>query len=227
MNGENNFIKPIQKKTSSSLPAVGSHQPPAGSPSEYDPIKRLNNELAQLNQNYQQVVQVLAGLIQRQDKVEQRPMAATFEQVQELASKRPRINLNAEDFANHVKPALLARLPSPEQLAATAQRGADLITAAGSTTAEQIRQAGADSASRIEQATVASQNAVLGRLGFSSWRQATLLCFLPLLLAGAGLSAWSVEYVKRTELEKQLRNWTDFGAWIQEKYPLVWKKYNP
>jgi chromatin segregation and condensation protein Rec8/ScpA/Scc1 (kleisin family) len=224
MNDEHNFIKPIQKKVSSQLPAVtGSQAPPSP---EYDPVKRLTDELSRMNEAYRQVAARLASLEQRQDRAEQKPQAATYEQVARLADKRPPINLNAEQFARYVQPALVASLPSAEQLQAAAQEGASAISASGTAAAGQIRQAGADAAGRIERATVASQNAVLGFLGFRSWVHAVILCFIPLLVAGAGLTAYWFEYEKRTEAEQRLTNWKNFGAWVQEKYPMVWKKYD-
>lgn len=222
MNDEN-FIKPIQKKSSSHLPALTSSQ--AAAPPEYDPIKRLTDELIRLNQNYQQVTIRLDRLEQRQDQAEQRPQPATYEQVAELASKRPPINLNAEKFAQYVQPALVASLPSAEQLQAAAQAGAGAITASGTAAAEQIGRAGADAASRIEQAASASQHRVLGLLGFRSWKQAVWLCFIPLLVAGASLTGYFLEYQKRTELQKQLTAYKDCTKWIEEKYPEVWKVY--
>lgn len=221
MNDENSFIKPIQKKSSSHLPAVTSSQ----APPEYDPIKRLTDELSRMNEAYRQVAARLASLEQRQDKADRRPQPATYEQVAELASKRPPINLNAEKFAQYVQPALVASLPSAEQLQAAAQEGASAITASGTAAAQQIRQAGADTVSHIERATVASQNAVLSFLGFRSWKQAVWLCFVPLLLAGAGLGGFWVEYQNREKLERELATYKDFAKWIEEKYPMVWKKY--
>lgn len=222
MNDEN-FIKPIQKKSSSQLPAVTSSQAPA--PPEYDPIKRLTNELSHLNQNYQQVTIRLERLEQRQDRAEQRPQAATLADVQDLASKIPPLNLNAEKFAKHVQPALVATLPSAEQLQATAQAAAGAITDSGTAAAEQIRRAGADAASQIEQATVASKQKVLGLMGFQSWKQAVWLCFIPLLVAGASLTGFWVEYQKGVKLEKQLAAYKACTKWIEEKYPKVWEVY--
>lgn len=220
---DNTFIKPIQKKTSAHLPVLAS--PPAAAV-DYDPIQRLNEELSRLNRTYQTVANELAALKERQDKVETRPPAATLEQVEALANQKRPIKLDAEYFARHVQPALVASLPSSEQLQAAAQAGADAISEAGTIAADQIQQAGANAASRVEQATVVSRNRVLGWLGFASWKHAVWLAGIPLILAGCGLAAWSSEYEKRVKQDEVLKNWDNFGVWVRKEHEAVWKEYN-
>jgi hypothetical protein len=185
----------------------------------------VNETSARTAESNAQVAAELAALKQRLDAAERKPQPATLADVQALANKIPPLKLDAEKFAKHVQPALVATLPSAEQLQAAAQAGASAITASATAAAEQIRQAGAASASRIEKATVANQQKVLGLLEFRSWKQAILLCFVPLLLAGVGLTGYLMEYQKRDELENQLAAYKACTKWIEEKYPEVWKVY--
>lgn len=233
MSDGDSFMKPIQKKSSSHLPAVTGNQGLAAP--DYDPIKRLGEELSRITEKLsciadinENVLAELAHLKQRLDKAEGRPQPATYEQIVELADKQPSsIKVDAKLLAKHVQPALVAALPSTEQLQAAGQAVAAATTASGLAAANQIRQAGADAANRIEWATVASSNTVFGFLGFRSWKQAVVLCFIPLLLAGACSLAYWREYQERDEVEKELQEYRNFGGWIKKNYPMAWKKYNP
>ena len=220
---DNTFIKPIQKKPTAHLPVLASSPATAV---DYDPIQRLNEQLSRLNETYQKVAGELAALKERQNQMNNRPQAATLSQVEALANQPRTVNLNAEKFAHYVQPALIASLPSSEQLQAAAQAGADAIREAGLTAADQIQQAGINAASRVEQATVRSQNRVLGWLGFASWKHAVWLAGIPLILAGCGLAAWSTEYEKRKEQDKVLKSWNDFGVWVRKEHEAVWKGYD-
>ena len=108
------------------------------SPTEYDPIKRLTDELSRHSG-------AIEGLNTRIDRMEQRPKAATQAELQALleeARAGVSLTIDSEGIARLVLPELKKGMPTSAGLKAAADAGAGAITAAGTSAAERIEQAG-------------------------------------------------------------------------------------
>lgn len=176
---ENKFLRNLRQQGSPSqaVEPTPSPQPvrrseqTGTSPTEYDPIKRLTDELSRHSW-------AIEGLNTRIDRMEQRPKAATQAELQALlheAREGVSFTIDSEGIARLVLPELKKGMPTPAGLKAAADAGAGAITAAGTTAAERIERAGVGAASRIEWASRSKADAFAGRVGFTSWQAAAVV----------------------------------------------------
>jgi uncharacterized phage infection (PIP) family protein YhgE len=196
---------------------------------EYDPIKRLTDELSRQSR-------AIEGLSVKIDRIEKRPQAATQTEVQALvqeAQEGVNYTLNSEGIARLLLPDLQQGLPSPKAMKAAADAGVSAITAAGTATAEQIKQAGATTASLIEGASRSQADKWANTLGFMNWRSALLVGLLPLAVGGISLYKWSstdtqlsAAQTRVEELQRTKQEWITFGKWVAVNFPDQWKTYN-
>jgi hypothetical protein len=134
--------------------------------------------------------------------------------------------INPNDLATLILPSLMKGIPNQDQiridLKAATSAGASEIMANGTAAADRIRQAGDQAASRIEGAAVASQNMILGGLGFRSWRQAAILCFIPWVLASACAMGCWFEHKESVKSEQALKQFAEF---VKKNDVKVYRKY--
>lgn len=193
-------------------------RPSAGGSTEYDPIRRLTDELSRHSG-------AIEGLIVRIERMEQRPQAATEENVNKLlleARQGVSYELDAQAVANLVLPTLTNGMPNPANIKAAADAGAQTITEAGQRAATQIVQASSTAANEIKWATRQKADAWANRIGFTTWKAALLIGLIP-LLSGAGLIYLRLENDRQ---QTELAGWKSFGLWVSEKYPEVRKVYD-
>ena len=196
------------------------------SPTEYDPIKRLTDELSRQSR-------AIEGLNTRFDRLEERPKAATQAELQTLlhqAREGVSFTINSEGIARLVLPELKKGMPTPTEIKAAADAAAGVITAAGNTAAAQIDRAGSQAAERIRWVSQAKADAFAGRIGFTSW-QAAAVVFLGFALLVVGVSFLNRD--RETALS-QARSETqavrEFTNWVKtrpEGRRLYDRYYNP
>lgn len=239
---ENKFLKNLSQQTGH-LPAFNSQARTGGpvepipqpelpqrrtdsTPAEYDPIKRLTDELSRQSR-------AIEGLNTRIDRMEQRPQAATQAELQALlheAREGVSFTIDSEGIARLVLPELKQGMPTPAGIKAAADAGAGAITAAGTTAAGRIERAGSEAANRIEWASRSKADAFAGRVGFTSW-QAAAVVFLGFALLIVGVSFLNRD--RETALS-QARSETqavrEFTNWVKtqpEGKRLYDRYYNP
>jgi hypothetical protein len=189
---ENKFLRNLNQQTTPAQAVEPTLFPPKTlpqqrrpeeSPAEYDPIKRLTDELSRQSR-------AIEGLNARIDRMEQRPRAATQAELQTLlheAREGVSFTIDSESIARLVLPELKKGMPTPAAIKAAADAGAGAITAASTTAAERIEQAGAVAATRIEVASRSKADAFANRVGFTSW-QAAAVVFAGFVLLIVGVS---------------------------------------
>ena len=177
---ENKFLRNLNQQVAPTQAVEQAPSPPKAlpqqrrgedAPAEYDPIKRLTDELSRQSR-------AIEGLNTRIDRMEQRPRGATQAQLQALlheAREGVSFSIDSEAIARLVLPELKKGMPSPAALKAAADAGAGAITAASTTAAERIERVGAGTASRIERASRSKADAFAGRVGFTSWQAAAVV----------------------------------------------------
>ena len=187
-------------------------------PTEYDPIKRLTDELSRHSR-------AIEGLNTRIDRLEGRPQAATQAEVQALlqeAQEGVSFTLNSETIAGFILPELTKGMPSAEDIKTAANAGAAQIAAAGNTAADQIERSGSAAADRIRWAGQSKADTFANLIGFTNWKAALLIGLIP-LLSGIGLVYLHQENNRQ---QTELAGWKSFGLWVSEKYPEVRKVYD-
>ena len=176
---ENKFLKNLSQQINHSQaveptppqPVSLPQQRQQDTPIEYDPIKRLTDELSRQSR-------AIEGLNARIDRMEQRPKAATQAELQALlkeAREGVSFTIDSEGIARIVLPELKKGMPTPAGIKAAADAGASAITAAGTAAAERIERAGSGAVSRIEWASRSKADAFAGRVGFTSWQAAAVV----------------------------------------------------
>lgn len=232
---ENKFLRNLSQQNSQAVePAttqpvgVPHHRRSENSPAEYDPIKRLTDELSRHSR-------AIEGLSTRIDRMEGRPRAATQTELQALlqeAREGVSFTINSEEIARRVLPELTKGLPTPAGIKAAADAGASTISSAGETTAGRIEQAGAEAASRIEWASKKKADKWSNTVGFTHWRSALLVGLLPLVIAGISIYKWSSTDTQLStlqtrfdQLETTKQGWITFGQWVKVNFPEQWKTY--
>lgn len=219
---ENKFLKNLsQPSTTSQAVERKDH-----SPTEYDPIKRLTDELSRQSR-------AIEGLNTRIDRIEQRPKAATQAELQALleeAREGVSFTIDSEGIARLVLPELKKGMPTPASLKAAADAGAGAITAAGTSAAERIERAGSGAASRIEQVSRSKADAFAGRVGFTSWQAAAVV------FAGFALLIVLVSVLNReretalSQARSETQAVREFTNWVKsqpEGKRLYDRYYNP
>ena len=183
------------------------------SPTEYDPIKRLTDELSRHSG-------AIEGLNTRIDRMEQRPKAATQAELQALleeARAGVSLTIDSEGIARLVLPELKKGMPTSAGLKAAADAGAGAITAAGTSAAERIEQAGSGASSRIERASRNKADAFAGRVGFTSWQAAAVV------FAGFALLVVLVSVLNReretalSQARSETQGVREFTNWVKSQ----------
>lgn len=220
---ENRFLKNLSQPEPSPAVARPSAEPVA---SEYDPIKRLADELSRHNR-------AIEGLTTRIDRLEGRPRAATQAEFQALlheAREGVSFTMASESIAGLLLPELTKGMPNPAGIKAAADAGASAIIDAGTTAARRIEQSAAEAAERIHWAGRSKADTFAGRVGFTSWRAAAVV-FLGFALLVAGMSVLNRD---REAALAQARSETqavrEFTGWIKtqsEGKRLYDRYYNP
>jgi cell division septum initiation protein DivIVA len=232
---ENKFLRNLSQQNNP-LPASNSRAveptPPQpvrrsdNAPTEYDPIKRLTDELSRHSR-------AIEGLNTRIDRLEGRPQAATQAEVQALlqeAQEGVSFTLNSETIAGFVLPELTKGMPSAEQIRTAADAGAATITAAGNTAADQIERSGSAAADRIRWASQSKADVFAGRVGFTSWQSAAVV-FLGFALLIVGVY-WlnSNREAALAQARSETRGVREFTNWVKtqpEGKRLYNRYYNP
>ncbi len=227
---ENKFLRNLSQPSTQSQAVEPTPPQPVrrsdSTPTEYDPIKRLTDELSRQSR-------AIEGLNTRIDRMEGRPTAATQAELQALlheAREGVSFTIDSEGIARFVLPELKKGMPTPAGIKAAADAGANAITAAGTTAAGRIERAGSEAASRIEWASRSKADAFAGRVGFTSW-QAAAVVFVGFALLIVGVSVLNRE--RETALS-QARSETqavrEFTNWVKtqpEGKRLYDRYYNP
>lgn len=227
---ENRFLKNLNQPQPSPAvtrsPAERVVPRPDPVASEYDPIKRLADELSRHSR-------AIEGLTTRIDRLDERPQAATQAEVRKLlaeAREGVSFTMDSAGIAQLLLPELKTGMPSAAGIKAAADAAASTITAAGTTTAAQIDQSGSAAAERIHWASRSQADAFAGRVGFTSWRAAAVV------FVGFALLVVMVGYLDRAQetalaqarAETQaVRGFTD---WVKSQPPgkrLYDRYYNP
>lgn len=227
---ENKFLRNLSQQSSHSQAVEPTPPQPVrrsdSNPTEYDPIKRLTDELSRHSR-------AIEGLNTRIDRMEQKPKAATQAELQALlheAREGVSFTIDSESIARFVLPELTKGMPSAAGIKAAADAGASTITAAGTSAAERIERAGSGAASRIEWASRSKADAFAGRVGFTSWQAAAVV------FAGFALLIVGVYYLnsEREAALAQARSETqavrEFTNWVKmqpEGKRLYDRYYNP
>ncbi len=230
---ENKFLKNLSGQSSQSqaveptppVPQRRTGQNDSG-PTEYDPIKRLTDELSRQSR-------AIEGLNARIDRIEQRPKAATQAELQALlheARAGVSFTIDSKQIAGFVLPELTKGLPSTEGIRTAANAGASQIAAAGNAAADQIERSGSAAADRIKWASQRKADVFAGRVGFTSW-QAAAVVFLgfALLIVGvyflnSGREAALSQARSETQGVREFTNWVKSqpeGRRLYDRY------YNP
>lgn len=224
----NQQITPAQAVESTPSPpkTLPQQRRPEESPAEYDPIKRLTDELSRQSR-------AIEGLNARIDRMEGRPRGATQAEVEALlheARDGVSFTIDSESVARFVLPELKKGMPTPASLKAAADAGVGAITAASTTAAERIERAGAVAATRIEVASRSKADAFANRVGFTSW-QAAAVVFAGFVLLIVGVSVLNREREtalaqarSETQAVREFTNWVKSqpeGKRLYERY------YNP
>jgi hypothetical protein len=227
---ENKFLRNLSQQNNplpaSSGRAVEPTPPQPVRPTEYDPIKRLTDELGRHSR-------AIEGLNTRIDRLEGRPQAATQAEVQALlqeAQEGVSFTLNSETIAGFVLPELTKGMPSAEQIRTAASAGATQIAAAGNTAADQIERAGSAAAERIRWASQRKADVYAGRVGFTSW-QAAAVVFLGFALLVVGVY-WlnSNREAALAQARSETQGVREFTNWVKtqpEGKRLYDRYYNP
>ena len=206
---ENKFLKNLSQPINHSQAIERNHT----SPTEYDPIKRLTDELSRHSR-------AIEGLNTRIDRIEQRPKAATQAELQALlkeARAGVSLTIDSEGIARLVLPELKKGMPTPASLKAAADAGAGAITAAGTSAAERIEQAGSEAASRIERASRRKADAFAGRVGFTSWQAATVVfAGFALLVVLVSVLNWERE-TALSQARSETQGVREFTNWVKSQ----------
>jgi cell division septum initiation protein DivIVA len=193
---------------------------------EYDPIKRLTDELSRHSR-------AIEGLNTRIDRLEGRPQAATQTEVQALlheAQEGVSYTIDSEEIAGFLLPKLTKGMPSAAEIRTAADAGASTITAAGNTAAAQIERAGSAAADRIRWASQRKADVFAGRVGFTSWQSAAVvfLGFALLIVGVYWLNSNREAALAQARLETQgVREFTNWVKTQPEGKRLYDRYYNP
>jgi cell division septum initiation protein DivIVA len=232
---ENRFLRNLNQQSSRAVEPIPSQPVPQpvrrseqtdSSSAEYDPIKRLTDELSRHSQ-------AIEGLNTRIDRMEQRPKAATQAEVQTLleeAREGVSFTIDSKQIAGFVLPELTKGMPSAEEIRTAANAGASQIVAVGNAAADQIERAGSSAAERIRWASQSKADAFAGRVGFTSW-QAAVVVFLGFALLIVGVYFLNSEReaaLSQARSETQaVREFTDWVKAQPEGKRLYDRYYNP
>ena len=227
---ENKFLRNLSQQNNpspaSSSRAVEPTPPQPVRPTEYDPIKRLTDELSRHSR-------AIEGLNTRIDRLEGRPQAATQAEMQALlqeAQEGVSFTLNSETIAGFILPELTKGMPSVEQIRTAANAGASQIAAAGNTAADQIERSGSAAAERIRWASQSKADVFAGRVGFTSWQSAAVV-FLGFALLIVGVY-WlnSNREAALAQARSETQGVREFTNWVKtqpEGKRLYDRYYNP
>jgi hypothetical protein len=232
---ENKFLRNLSQQSSHSQAVEPTPPQPVpqrrtgpsdSTPAEYDPIKRLTDELSRHSR-------AIEGLNTRIDRLEQRPKAATQAELQALlheAREGVSFTIDSEEIARFVLPELKKGMPTPAGIKAAADAGASAITAAGTSAAERIERSGSEAAERIKWASQRKADVYASRVGFTSW-QAAAVVFLGFALLIVGVywlnhdrEAALAQARSETQAVREFTNWVKMqpeGKKLYDRY------YNP
>lgn len=230
---ENKFLRNLRHQSSSSQAVEPTPPQPVrrseqtdSNPAEYDPIKRLTDELSRHSR-------AIEGLNTRIDRMEQRPEAATQAELQTLleeAREGVSFTIDSQQIAGFVLPELKKGLPSAEEIRTATNAGASQIAAVGNTAADQIERAGSAAVERIRWASQSKVDAFAGRVGFTSWQAAAVvfLGFALLILGVYLLNSEREAALSQARLETQaVREFTNWVKAQPEGKRLYDRYYNP
>jgi cell division septum initiation protein DivIVA len=232
---ENKFLRNLSQQSSHSqavepIPPRPVRQSETGqtndAPTQYDPIKRLTDELSRHSR-------AIEGLNTRIDRLEGRPQAATKTEVQALlreAQEGVSYTIDSDEIAGFLLPKLMKGMPSAAQIRTAADAGASTITAAGNTAADQIERAGSAAAERIRWASQRKADVFAGRVGFTSWQSAAVV-FLGFALLIVGVY-WlnSDREAALAQARSETQGVREFTNWVKaqpEGKKLYERYYNP
>jgi len=233
---ENRFLRNLNQQSSRAVeptppqpvpaPRTGRSEQPESSPAEYDPIKRLTDELSRQSR-------AIEGLTTRIDRMEGRPKAATQAELQALleeAREGVSFTIDSQQIAGFVLPELKKGMPSAEEIRTAANAGASQIAAAGNTAANQIERSGSVAAERIKWASQRKADVFAGRVGFTSWQAAAVvfLGFALLIVGVYWLNSEREAALAQARLETQgVREFTNWVKTQPEGKRLYDRYYNP
>jgi len=227
---ENKFLRNLNQPSTQSQAVEPTPPQPVrrsdSTPTDYDPIKRLTDELSRQSR-------AIEGLNTRIDRIEQRPKAATQAELRLLlgeAREGVRFTIDSEAIARLMLPEMKKGMPTPAGLKAAADAGASTITAAGTSAAERIERAGSEAASRIEWASRSKANAFAGRVGFTSWQAAAVVFagFVVLIVLVSMLNRERETALSQARSETQaVREFTNWVKSQPEGKRLYDRYYNP
>lgn len=148
-------------------------------------------------------------------ELEKRKVPATAEQL-EAINQRP-IVINPEKFAAYVSSALVnalkEELPNTEHIKVAVNTAVTAIEESGRQTAGHINGAGVTAAQRIEKAARQQADVLASRIGFTSWRSATIVfigfisVIVVAIMAGQLWAAEVVEAKAKTKAVQEFTNW--------------------
>lgn len=230
---ENKFLRNLNQQSSQAVEPTPPQPVPAprtgrndSTPTEYDPIKRLTDELSRQSR-------AIEGLNTRIDRMEGRPKAATQAELQALleeAREGVSFTIDSQQIAGFVLPELKKGLPSAEEIRTAANAGASQIAAAGNTAADQIERSGSAAAERIKWASQRKADVFAGRVGFTSWQAAAVvfLGFALLILGVYFLNSEREAALAQARSETQgVREFTNWVKTQPEGKRLYDRYYNP
>ncbi len=232
---ENKFLRNLSQQSSHSQAVEPTPPQPVpqrrtgqtnDAPTEYDPIKRLTDELSRHSR-------AIEGLNTRIDRLEGRPQAATQTELQALlheAREGVNFTIDSESIAGLMLPELKKGMPTQTGIKAAADAGASTITAAGNTAAAQIERAGSEAADRIRWASQSKADVFAGRVGFTSWQSAAVvfLGFALLIVGAYWLNGDREAALAQARSETQgVREFTNWAKAQPEGKRLYDRYYNP
>lgn len=229
---ENRFLKNLNQPQPPAPPAVSRSAAERAAPrpepvaSEYDPIKRLADELSRHSR-------AIEGLTTRIDRLEERPRAATQAELQTLlaeAQKGVSMKISSTEIAGLVLPELTKGLPSVAEIKAAADAGASAITVAGTSAAAQIERSVSAAVERMQWASRSQADAFAGRVGFTSWRAAAVV-FVGFALLVVGVSYYNrAQETALAQARAETQAVRGFTDWVKSQPPgkrLYDRYYNP
>jgi hypothetical protein len=200
-------ITPTPVRSSTSSASAGS------SSAEYDPIRRLAEELSRHSGAIEGLTALIMGMNERPQAATQAEMKTLLETARAGVTYKP----DADTIATLLLPKLTAGMPNMENIKAAANTAVSAIQESGNQTAGQINGAGVIAAQRIEKAARQQADVLASRIGFTSWQSALFIFSMFLLLViGTILSNQNRE----SELAKtraQLQGVREFTDWVKEQ----------
>lgn len=189
--------------------------PPAGgsSSADYDPIRRLTEELSRHSGAIEGLTTLIMGMNKRPQAATQTELQTLLDAAQAGVTYRP----DADQVAALLLPKLTAGMPNTANIKAAANDAVSAIQASGTRTAEQIEGAGVTAAQRIEKAARQQADLLASRIGFTSWQSALFVFSMFLLLSVGAILANQDREQKLAQVQAQLQGVREFTSWVKEQ----------